>query len=148
MEKKNTDIELTIVMPCLNEEETIGICIKKAKNAIADLKINAEIIIADNGSTDNSKKIAKSMDVKVVDIIKKGYGNTLRGGIEASKGKYIIMGDSDDSYDFSEISPFIKKLREGFDLVMGCRMPVGGGKIMPGAMPLKHRWIGNPILTA
>ena len=139
--------ELTIVMPCLNEAETLEVCIKKAQSAINEHRIDAEIVVSDNGSTDGSIDIAERLGARVVRCAEKGYGNALMAGIEAARGKYIIMGDADDSYDFSAIYPFVEKLREGNDLVMGCRLPWGGGKIMPGAMPWKHKWIGNPALT-
>lgn len=139
--------EFSIVMPCLNEAETIGTCISKGKKSLEALKIDGEIIVADNGSTDGSIEIARKLGARVVQVAEKGYGNALRGGIEAAAGKWIIMADADDSYDLSNITPFIEKLREGYDLVMGCRLPSGGGKIKPGAMPWKHRWIGNPALS-
>ena len=141
------ELDLTILMPCLNEAETIAACIKKGLKSIADLGLRGEVIIGDNGSTDGSIEIAKSLGARVVNIPRRGYGNALRGGIEAARGRWIIMGDSDDSYDFSSVAPFIEKFRQGFELVMGCRMPYGGGTIMPGAMPWKHRWIGNPALS-
>ncbi|HVC95376.1 MAG TPA: glycosyltransferase family 2 protein [Pirellulales bacterium] len=137
-------IEISIVMPCLNEAETLERCIAKAQQAIRTHRLRAEIVIADNGSTDGSQAIAERLGARVVAVPQKGYGSALRGGIEAAQGKYVIMGDSDDSYDFSSIYPFIEQLRTGFDLVMGNRF-LGG--IMPGAMPWKHRWIGNPVLT-
>jgi glycosyltransferase involved in cell wall biosynthesis len=139
--------DLSIVMPCLNEAKTIGVCIQKAKESIARLEVDGEIVVADNGSTDGSLKIAAELGARVLKIRDKGYGNALRGGIEAAQGKWIIMGDADDSYDFSNLAPFVEKLQEGFDLVMGCRLPKGGGQIMAGAMPWKHRWIGNPALS-
>jgi len=140
-------IEVSIVMPCLNEAETIARCIEKAKLGIQRAGVQGEIIVADNGSTDGSQAIAKELGARVVPVKEKGYGNALRGGIQAASGKWIIMGDADDSYDFSELAGFVKKFREGFDLVMGCRLPVGGGTILPGAMPWKNRWLGNPVLT-
>jgi glycosyltransferase involved in cell wall biosynthesis len=140
-------VQLTILMPCLNEAETIGQCIEKARRGIERAGVTGEILIADNGSTDGSQAIAEKLGARVVPVKEKGYGNALRGGIAAAKGKWILMGDADDSYDFSEADRFVKKFQEGYDLVMGCRLPVGGGTIMPGAMPWKNRWIGNPILS-
>lgn len=140
-------IDVSIVMPCLNEAETIGSCIVKAKQSLERLKLNAEIVVADNGSTDGSIEIAETLGSRVVHVEEKGYGNALRGGINAALGQWIIMADADDSYDFSHLDPFVEKLREGHDLVMGCRLPKGGGRIMQGAMPWKHRWIGNPVLS-
>ena len=140
-------LDLTILMPCLNEAETLERCILKAQRALKDLGLRGEVLIADNGSTDSSVDIAERNGARVVPIAEKGYGSALRGGIESARGKWVIMGDADDSYDFSRLAPFMEKLREGFDLVMGCRMPRGGGTIMPGAMPWKHRWIGNPVLS-
>ena len=145
--KEASELELSIVMPCLNEAETLQRCINKAQRSIRRQNLRAEIIIADNGSTDGSKRIAQACGARVVPVEAKGYGAALAGGIEAARGRYIIMGDADDSYDFSNIFPFIEKLREGQDLVMGCRLPAGGGTVEPGAMPWKHRWIGNPVLT-
>jgi len=139
--------DLSIILPCLNEAETLGNCILKAQKSIEALKLDGEIIVADNGSTDGSLEIAKNLGALVVHVKEKGYGNALRGGIEAATGKWIIMADADDSYDFGQITPFVKKLQDGYDLVMGCRLPKGGGKIMKGAMPWKHRWIGNPLLS-
>ncbi|EEF59572.1 glycosyltransferase family 2 protein [Pedosphaera parvula] len=139
--------ELTILMPCLNEAETLAACIKKAKVGIERAGVKGEILIADNGSKDGSIEIAEKLGARVVHVKPKGYGNALRYGIEAALGKWIIMGDSDDSYDFSDINGFVEKLRGGDDLVMGCRLPKGGGTIMPGAMPWKNRWLGNPSLS-
>lgn len=145
--KNEQAIEISVVMPCLNEEETLGTCINKAKTAFEKLNINGEVVIGDNGSTDKSIEIAKARGARVVHQHLKGYGNALKCGIEAASGKYVIMGDADDSYDFGELGKFLEKLREGYDLVMGCRLPSGGGTIMPGAMPWLHRWIGNPVLS-
>lgn len=140
-------IDVTILMPCLNEVETIGSCVKKALSSIARSGLQGEVLVADNGSTDGSIELARSLGARVVPVEKKGYGNALRGGIEAARGRWIVMGDSDDSYDFSSLEPFFERLKQGSELVMGCRMPRGGGTIMPGAMPWKHRWIGNPVLS-
>jgi len=140
-------LDLTIVMPCLNEAETLATCIRKAQTGIAKAGITGEVLIADNGSTDGSIQIAESLGARVERVQEKGYGNALRGGIQAARGRWILMGDSDDSYDFSDLGGFVEKLRQGYDLVMGCRMPRGGGTIAPGAMPWKNRWIGNPILS-
>src|SRR5882762_10355162 len=138
------DLELSIVIPCLNEAETLATCIKKAQQSLREHNVEAEIIVADNGSTDGSQEIARALGASVVDISAKGYGNALMGGIATAHGKYIIMGDADDSYDFSALGPFIEQLRAGFDLVMGNRF-IGG--IKPGAMPPLHRYLGNPLLT-
>jgi glycosyltransferase involved in cell wall biosynthesis len=143
----STPLHLTILMPCLNEAETIALCIEKAKTGLARAGVPGEILIADNGSTDGSQAIAEKLGARVVAVKEKGYGNALRGGIAAARGRYILMGDADDSYDFSEADRFVKKFAEGYDLVMGCRLPVGGGTILPGAMPWKNRWLGNPVLT-
>ena len=139
-----TAIEVSIVMPCLNEAETLAACIRKAQQAILAHELRAEIVIADNGSTDGSQALARQLGARVVHVAEKGYGAALRGGIEAARGEFIIMGDSDDSYDFSAIYPFVEQLRDGYELVMGNRFQ---GGILPGAMPWKHRWIGNPVLT-
>jgi hypothetical protein len=137
--------ELSIVMPCLNESRTLAACIKKAQLFLKDYDVSGEVIIADNDSTDGSVEIAKSINARVVRVSTRGYGAALAGGIEAAKGKYVIMGDSDESYDFSALFPLLEKLRAGFDLVMGNRFK---GHIAPGAMPLMHRYFGNPFLTA
>jgi glycosyltransferase involved in cell wall biosynthesis len=139
--------ELSIVMPCLNEAETLGTCIRKAQSALAELTIAGELVVADNGSNDGSQEIARRAGARVVNVRERGYGNALRAGMSAALGRWIIIGDADDSYDFGSIAPFVRKLEEGYDLVMGCRMPQGHGHIMKGAMPWKHRWIGNPLLT-
>jgi glycosyltransferase involved in cell wall biosynthesis len=140
-------IEVSIVMPCLNEAETLATCVRKALQGLEDTGATGEIIVADNGSTDGSQDLACQCGARVVPVAAKGYGNALSGGIAAARGRYVIMGDADESYDFSNIAPFIKRLRAGADLVMGCRLPRGGGTIKPGAMPWMHRWIGNPVLS-
>ena len=147
MVEEDTPIEVTIVMPCLNEADTLEICIEKAQRALSVNKIAGEVIIADNGSTDGSQGIATRMGARVVNISARGYGNALMGGIAAARGRYIIMGDADDSYDFLEIPKYLEKLRQGYDLVQGCRLPSGGGQVMPGAMPFLHRWWGNPMFS-
>ncbi len=140
-------VELSIVIPCLNEAETIARCIETARLGIQRAGVRGEIIVADNGSTDGSPAIAEKSGVRVVPVAEKGYGSALRGGIQAAAGKWILMGDADDSYDFSEADRFVKKFQEGFELVMGCRLPAGGGTILPGAMPWKNRRLGNPALS-
>jgi glycosyltransferase involved in cell wall biosynthesis len=134
-------------MPCLNEHETVGICVEKAVTALADAGISGEVIVADNGSTDGSIEIAESLGARVVPVTARGYGNALMGGIRAARGRYVIMGDADDSYDFRDVPKFVAKLRQGYDLVQGCRLPSGGGTVRPGAMPWLHRWLGNPMLS-
>jgi len=138
-------LELSIVMPCLNESRTLAACIKKAQLFLKEHGVSGEVIIVDNGSTDGSVDIAKRMNAGVVTISTRGYGAALAAGIDAAEGKYVIMGDSDESYDFSALSPFVEKLRAGYDLVMGNRFR---GRIVPGAMPPMHRYFGNPFLTA
>jgi len=142
-----TELTASVVIPCLNEADTIERCIRKAYRAMADHGINGEVVVADNGSTDGSQRIAEAAGASVVSVSARGYGSALMGGIRAANGMFIVMGDADDSYDFSEIPRFIEPLREGYDLVQGCRLPGGGGKIVPGAMPLLHRWWGNPMLS-
>ncbi|MEG3838947.1 glycosyltransferase family 2 protein [Microcoleus sp. herbarium14] len=137
-------LELSILMPCLNEAETLEICIEKAQKSLQELNIAGEVIIADNGSTDGSQDIATRMGARVVPVAAKGYGSALMGGIMAARGVYIIMGDADDSYDFSNLGPFVEKLRGGCELVMGNRFK---GGIKPGAMPPLHKYLGNPVLT-
>ncbi len=141
------DLELSIVMPCLNEADTLETCIRKALQALCEQGIVGEVLVADNGSTDGSVEIARRAGARVVPVQAKGYGNALMGGIAAARGRFVIMGDADDSYDFLEIPRFVAKLRYGFDLVQGCRLPAGGGTIKPGAMPLLHRWWGNPMFS-
>ncbi len=138
-------MELSIVMPCLNEAKTLRVCIEKAKHFLKTSGIDGEIIIADNGSEDSSIEIAKQLGARVVHVPVKGYGAALSEGIHAAEGQYVIMGDSDDSYNFLDLQPFIDKLREGYDLVMGNRFK---GGIARGAMPFSHRYIGNPMLSA
>jgi glycosyltransferase involved in cell wall biosynthesis len=137
-------VEISVVMPCLNEAETIAICIKKASACCETLQVAFEIIIADNGSTDGSQALARELGARVIDVPAKGYGSALMGGIDAAQGTCIIMGDADDSYDFSNLAPFIEKLRMGYDLVMGNRFK---GGIRAGAMPPLHKYLGNPVLT-
>jgi glycosyltransferase involved in cell wall biosynthesis len=132
-------------MPCLNEAETLATCIEKAQWYLKEYHVAGEVIIADNGSTDGSQAIAQEMGARVVEVKEKGYGSALLGGIAAAKGQYIIMGDADDSYDFTQLNPFVEKLRQGYDLVMGNRFQ---GGIKPGAMPLLHKYLGNPVLTS
>ncbi len=136
--------ELTILMPCLNEAETLERCIRKARSFLIRSGIHGEVVIADNGSTDGSQGIAEAAGARVVPILERGYGSALRGGIRAARGRYVVMGDSDDSYDFSRLDDFVAKLRDGYTLVMGNRFK---GGIMPGAMPPLHRYLGNPVLT-
>jgi glycosyltransferase involved in cell wall biosynthesis len=138
---------LTILMPCLNEAETIESCVRKAFRSLDQLNLAGEVVVADNGSTDGSRERAEALGARVVPVSERGYGAALRAGIIAAKGDWIVMGDADDSYDFSHLAPFISRLDEQYDLVMGCRLPQGGGKFMPGAMPWKHRWLGNPGLS-
>jgi glycosyltransferase involved in cell wall biosynthesis len=140
----DSELELTVVMPCLNEAETLEVCIRKAQASMEESGIKGEVVIADNGSTDGSQEIARANGARVVDIEQRGYGAALQGGIAAARGVFVIMGDADDSYDFRNLAPFVEKLREGYDLVMGNRF-LGG--IAPGAMPPLHRYLGNPVLT-
>ncbi len=139
-----TPLELSIVMPCLNEALTLEVCIRKAQGFLAKHNVAGEVIIADNGSTDGSQAIAEKAGARVVPVKDKGYGNAIMGGIQAARGRFIIMGDADDSYDFVNLMPFVEKLREGYDLVMGNRFR---GGILPGAMPKLHYYLGNPVLT-
>jgi glycosyltransferase involved in cell wall biosynthesis len=141
------DVEVSVVMPCLNEADTLATCIEKAQRAFKDHHIKGEIVIADNGSTDGSQEIARNLGARVVNVEAKGYGNALMGGISSARGKFVIMGDADDSYDFLEVPKFVVKLREGYELVQGCRLPSGGGTVMPNAMPVLHRWLGNPMFS-
>jgi glycosyltransferase involved in cell wall biosynthesis len=145
MNSNSPSLELTILMPCLNEAETVATCIRKAQGFLEDHNVHGEVLIADNGSTDGSQEIAQKQGAKVINIEQKGYGSALVGGIQAAKGMYVIMGDADDSYDFSDLKGFLDNLRDSYDLVMGNRFE---GGIKPGAMPFLHRYLGNPVLSA
>ena len=144
LETVSGTVDVSVVMPCLNESLTLGKCIKKAQATIDRLGVRGEIIVADNGSSDGSQSLAENLGARVVPIQTRGYGSALRGGIAAARGKYVIMGDSDDSYDFTQLEDFLCKLDEGYDLVMGNRFM---GEIKPGAMPFLHRFVGNPVLS-
>ena len=137
--------ELSIVMPCLNEAETLATCIAKAQRFLAASSVRGEILVADNGSSDGSQSIAARLGVRVVDVPERGYGSALHGGVSAARGRYVIFGDADDSYDFSDLGAFLERLRAGDALVMGNRFR---GGIRPGAMPPLHRFLGNPVLSA
>ena len=141
----NDRLELTIVMPCLDEAKTIGACVAAARAFLARSGIVGEIVVADNGSTDGSQAIAEANGARVVDVPEKGYGSALIGGISAARGTYVIMGDSDGSHDLNALAPFVEKLREGYELVVGNRFQ---GGIQPGAMSALHRYLGNPVLSA
>lgn len=141
---KSPSLELTILMPCLNEAETLAVCIRKARSFLTANGVDGEVMIADNGSTDGSQAIARAEGAVVVDVRDRGYGAALLGGINASNAKFIIMGDADDSYDFLNLLPFIERLRSGADVVMGNRFK---GGIAPGAMPFLHKYLGNPVLS-
>jgi glycosyltransferase involved in cell wall biosynthesis len=140
-------IELSVVIPCLNEAETLAVCVDKALAAIESHGIRGEVIVADNGSTDDSRAIARAHGARVQPVAERGYGAALMGGFAAARGTYVIMGDADDSYDFGEIPRILDRLREGYDVVQGCRLESGGGTVMPGAMPVLHRWWGNPMFS-
>lgn len=139
--------EVSVVMPCLNEADTVASCVEKAQRALRESGIAGEVVVADNGSSDGSPDLARGQGARVVFVRERGYGSALMGGIAASRGRYIVMGDADDSYDFLEIPRFVQKLREGYELAQGCRLGSGGGRVMPGAMPGLHRWIGNPLFS-
>jgi glycosyltransferase involved in cell wall biosynthesis len=145
--EQKDELELSVVIPCLNEAETVGTCVAKAVQWIRMHEVAGEVIVADNGSTDGSCQIAAANGAKIISVAKKGYGSALMGGIENARGRYVIMGDADDSYDFSSLDGIVEKLRQGFALVQGCRLPSGGGTITQNAMPLLHRWFGNPLFT-
>ena len=144
MSPRTGEIELTVLLPCLNEAETLATCIRNARSAIARLGIAGEVLVADNGSTDGSFEIAISEGARAVHVPQRGYGAALRYGIEAARGRYVLMADADDSYALEELGPFVAALRDGADLVMGNRFR---GGIEPGAMPPLHRWLGNPVLS-
>jgi glycosyltransferase involved in cell wall biosynthesis len=138
------DLELTILMPCLNEAATVGACVDAAQHALRELGVPGEVVVADNGSTDGSREIAAARGARVVPVAERGYGAALLAGIEAARGRYVVMGDADLSYDFAEAGRYLAALREGYDLVMGNRFE---GAIEPGAMPSLHRYLGNPVLS-
>jgi glycosyl transferase family 2 len=140
-------IEMSVVLPCLNEADTLAACIAKAWEGLAAAGVPGEVIVADNGSTDGCPDIARGLGATVVPVRERGYGNALMAGIAAARGRYVVMGDADDSYDFREIPRFLARLREGNELVQGCRLPSGGGVVAEGAMPFWHRWLGNPVLS-
>ena len=140
----NLNPEVSVVLPCLNEAETLEVCIRKAQQSLTRLGIIGEVIVADNGSTDGSQNIARAVGARVIPVPSRGYGNALLAGFRESKGQYIIMGDADDSYALDKLDPFVEELRNGADLVMGNRF---GGKIHKGAMPWLHKYLGNPILS-
>jgi Glycosyl transferase family 2 len=144
MRAEKIPLELTILLPCLNEAETIGYCVAQARAYLDRCGLAGEVLVADNGSTDGSAAIARGLGARVVDVAERGYGAALKGGIAAARGRLVIMGDADASYDFSQLDAFVGKLREGYDLVVGNRF-IGG--IEPGAMPFLHRWLGNPVLS-
>src|SRR5499425_1018733 len=139
--------ELSVVIPCLDEVETLASCIEKAQQCLQEHNIDGEIIVADNGSVDGARRVATRMGARLIEVAHKGYGAALMGGIEAARGRFIIMGDADDSYDFGEVPTLVERLRAGYDLVQGCRLRAGGGRILPGAMPQLHRWLGNPMFS-
>ena len=138
---------LSVVLPCLNEEETIEVCIKKIQNSFKKLKIEGEIIVADNGSIDNSIKICQKNKVRLVHVKIKGYGSALKSGIEKTKNNFVLIADADDSYDLNDIKKFYIPLKQGYDLVQGCRFKKGGGNIQKKAMPFSHQYIGNPFFS-
>ena len=139
--------EVSIVIPCLNEAETIEMVVREASDALDSSGIAGEVIVADNGSTDGSREMAARLGARVVPVEARGYGAALMGGIASARGRYVIMGDADASYDFASVPAFVAQLRAGHALVMGCRLPAGGGRVMEGAMPFLHRWWGNPMFS-
>jgi glycosyltransferase involved in cell wall biosynthesis len=147
-ERKTDPVEVSFVLPCLNEAETIGACVNECAGIIRSSQVAGEVVVADNGSTDGSQEIAERAGARVIPVPKRGYGSALMAGIRGARGKYVVMGDSDMSYDFTQMPRFLEKLRQGHELVMGCRMERGGGTILPGAMPFLHRWLGNPVLSS
>ena len=142
-----TNIEISVVIPCLNESETLQICIDKIEKKFLEKSFKGEIIVSDNGSTDGSLEIAKKNNVRIINVTEKGYGNAVTSGIKNAHGKYIFIADADNSYDFNEIENFYNEIKKGFDIVQGCRLSSGGGTIAQNAMPLSHRYIGNPFFS-
>jgi hypothetical protein len=139
---------VSVVIPCLNEADSLGTCLEQAWIGLRQLPESGEVIVADNGSSAGSQEIAARHGATVINVSLRGYGAALMAGIAAARGRWILMADADASYDFSELPRFIAELRAGAELVMGCRLPAGGGKVKAGAMPLLHRWVGNPLFTA
>src|SRR3954452_12288449 len=142
------EIELSVVIPCLNEADTLGTCIRKAQQAMADHDIAGEVVVADNGSTDGSVGIAESLGARIIPVSARRYGSALMGGVAAGRGGCLLMGGGAHSYDFLELPKFVEQLRAGNDLVQGCRLERGGGRVLPGAMPVLHRRWGNPMFSA
>ncbi|SHG55576.1 glycosyltransferase family 2 protein [Streptoalloteichus hindustanus] len=140
----NDKLEVTVLLPCLNEAETLAVCVTKARRSLEELGVAGEVLVSDNGSTDGSQRIAEEHGARVVHAPIKGYGGALLAGIKAARGRYVIMADADDSYDLSNLGPFVEGLRKGHDVVMGNRFR---GGIAPGAMPPLHRYLGNPVLS-
>lgn len=144
---ETAELELSVVLPCLNEADTLAICIRKAQAVFREQRIAGEVIVADNGSSDGSQQIAEELGARLVPVEQRGYGSALMGGIRAARGTYVVMADADDSYDLLELPKFVEQLRLGYDLVQGCRLEVGGGRVLPGAMPFLHRRWGNPMFS-
>lgn len=142
-----TGLEVSIVIPCLNEAETVAACVIRARESLKQHGIAGEVIVADNLSTDASASIAAAAGARLVTVETEGYGAALTGGIASAGGRFVVMGDADGSYDFAEAPKLVEMLRDRFDLVVGCRLPKGGGRVLPGAMPFLHRWVGNPGLS-
>lgn len=141
------ELTVSIVMPCLNEADTVAACVQTARHALDSAGLDGEVIVADNGSTDGSQELARVAGARVVPVAARGYGNALMAGIAEARGRYVVMGDADQSYDFAEAPVIVAKLEDGYDLVQGCRLPSGGGRVLPGAMPPTHRWLGNPMFS-
>ncbi len=141
-------IELSVVIPCLNEADTVANCVRKAIATLDAMGIPGEVVVADNGSTDGSQSLATAAGARIVTVAERGYGAALMGGIRNAHGQFVVMGDADDSYDFAALPLFYEKLKAGMDIVQGCRLPRGGGQVLPGAMPFLHRWFGNPLLSS
>jgi len=140
----DSELELTVVLPCLDEAETVEVCVRKALTSMRELGVSGEVILADNGSTDGSQDLARAAGARVVDVPTRGYGAAIRGGVAAARGRYVLMADADDSYALDDLGPFVEALRAGNDLVMGNRFK---GGIEPGAMPFLHKYLGNPVLS-
>lgn len=142
-----SDPDLSVLLPCLDEAATVAECVHRARAGALAAGLSCEVVVADNGSVDGSGRVAAAAGARVVPVPRRGYGSALQGGMRATRGRWVVVADSDGSYDLADAPRFVRKLEEGYDLALGCRLPAGGGRVLPGAMPLLHRWCGNPLFS-